>query len=49
MWKYNTLAATGDRAGKYKLVYPDGLRFEAAYDLGICCATGFQPIGTWTR
>ena len=33
--EYNFLAATGDPAGKYKLVDPDGLRFEAAYDLGI--------------
>ena len=33
--EYNTLAVSDEKAGAYRLVDPDGMVFEAAYDLGI--------------
>ncbi len=33
--EYNTLAVSNEQAGDYRLVDPDGMLFEAAYDLGI--------------
>ena len=33
--EYNTLAVSNEQAAGYRLVDPDGMAFEAAYDLGI--------------